>query len=232
MENNPIDKTTALLFFDHSKKQAATLKILAPRIRTNTINKIIGKLRNQAISIANKSQLPVFEFKAKGETTFGEELFDAFESLFSQGFESVIAIGNDCPTLSVIDIFEATKCVSKNQLVLGPALDGGTYLIGLHKETFSKEQFLSLDWQKASLITSINLFAANTQKSAYYLSVKGDLDTPEEFRIAFNSHLLFLESIRSIIASFHKEFVKLKQLFNSHEFVYAFLLRGPPGIMN
>lgn len=228
VQDKAIEKKTAILFFDHSKKQAATLKLLAPRIRTNTINTVIGKLRKQALSIAHQSELPVFEFKAKGEAAFGEELFEAYRVLFSQGFKSVIAIGNDCPTLTVADIVGVTKRVSKNQLALGPALDGGTYLIGLHKDTFSKAQFLALDWQKASLLDSINCFVANNGKSAFYLSAKGDLDTPGEFKIAFNSHLSFLNSVRSIIASFQKFSRQVSRLVAEQEVNYSFLLRGPP----
>jgi len=197
-----------------------------------SINQILLGFRKQALSIAHQSNFPVFEFRSEGQKVFGEELFEAYQSIFSQGYDAVVAIGNDCPTLHVNDILIAAKSVSKNHLALGPALDGGTYLIGIHKDTFSQSQFLNLDWQQPSLLDSFDDFVKENNKSCLLLSPKGDMDTPEEFRNAFHSHITFLDFARSIVASFQFQLLELRKSIILTIFHFEYSLRGPPVILN
>lgn len=231
VKKDSLINNTAILFFDHSKKQEATLRLIAPRIDSNAVKTVLGSLRKQALSLANQTNFPVFEFHSEGEKEFGLELYEAYQSIFSLGYNAVVAIGNDCPTLEVDDILLAAKCVSKDHLVLGPALDGGTYLIGIHKDTFSQSQFLNLDWQQPSLLDSFDGFVKENNKSCLLLSPKGDMDTPEEFRNAFHSHIAFLDFARSIVASFQFQLLELKKCILLTFPHFQFSLRGPPVMM-
>ena len=66
----------------------------------------------------------------------GQRLAFATDDLFALGFSSVCLIGSDSPTLPP-EVFEETIAVltqpSGSNLVIGPATDGGYYLIGLRK---------------------------------------------------------------------------------------------------
>jgi hypothetical protein len=232
VKNETLKNKTAILFFDHSKKQAATIRLMAPRIDSTAINQALKGLSKQALHIAHQSNFPVYQFQSKGEKSFGDELFDAYQSIYNQGFDAVIAIGNDCPTLKVADILLAAENVTSRRLAIGPALDGGTYLIGLHKDTFSRAQFLNLHWQESTLIDSFQDFMKENDNSCLLLTPKGDLDTPEEFRKAFSSHLSFLDQLLSIIASFQFHVFGLRKRELIDNFQNHFNLRGPPAIMN
>ena len=63
----------------------------------------------------------------------GERLAVAFETAWSEGASRVLAIGSDCPALSSAHLDQAFDSLSRTPAVLGPALDGGYYLIGLSK---------------------------------------------------------------------------------------------------
>jgi rSAM/selenodomain-associated transferase 1 len=68
-----------------------------------------------------------FEFyKQKGEN-LGSRMFDAFKSILADNTEAVI-IGSDSPNLPKSYIDKAFDELSKHDLVLGPAFDGGYYL--------------------------------------------------------------------------------------------------------
>ncbi len=61
----------------------------------------------------------------------GERMLNAFKWLFNQGYKKVILIGSDSPDIPLSYIKEAFSRLDTRELVLGPAEDGGYYLIGL-----------------------------------------------------------------------------------------------------
>jgi rSAM/selenodomain-associated transferase 1 len=61
----------------------------------------------------------------------GEKLKKAFNNAFSAGAQRVVTIGCDCPDLSKEHIGRAFDALYLRDLVLGPATDGGYYLIGI-----------------------------------------------------------------------------------------------------
>lgn len=69
-------------------------------------------------------------FFAQKGSDLGERLQNAFEHLFEAGYQAVCAVGVDCPDLSVDDIIEAQNRLENGaDVVLGPAEDGGYYLV-------------------------------------------------------------------------------------------------------
>ncbi|MBK9106346.1 MAG: DUF2064 domain-containing protein [Saprospiraceae bacterium] len=59
----------------------------------------------------------------------GKKMADAF-SLVLRNHPKAVLIGSDCPTLSTSILNEAFSLLDQNDIVLGPARDGGYYLIG------------------------------------------------------------------------------------------------------
>lgn len=71
--------------------------------------------------------------------TLGERLCQAFRFAFANGAERAVAIGSDSPLIDKTLIVEALRKLKDAKCVIGPALDGGYYLIGLsslHREIF------------------------------------------------------------------------------------------------
>jgi rSAM/selenodomain-associated transferase 1 len=70
----------------------------------------------------------------RGES-FGDKLHHAFEELFGEGFDSVVIIDADSPTLPRDYLTDAFDKLARpgERVVLGPAEDGGYYLIGLRR---------------------------------------------------------------------------------------------------
>jgi rSAM/selenodomain-associated transferase 1 len=66
----------------------------------------------------------------------GDRMDGAFASVFSTDVEKALLIGSDIPELTPEVIEEAFAALEKNDAVIGPADDGGYYLVGFRKNTF------------------------------------------------------------------------------------------------
>jgi rSAM/selenodomain-associated transferase 1 len=63
----------------------------------------------------------------------GARMADAFEQGFSDNYRRIVLIGTDCPELGKTILLQAFELLKENSAVLGPAKDGGYYLIGLNR---------------------------------------------------------------------------------------------------
>ena len=61
----------------------------------------------------------------------GDRMSAAFQRAFDRGHERVVIIGSDCPGLTTQLLRESFAALSHDDLVMGPATDGGYYLLGL-----------------------------------------------------------------------------------------------------
>src|SRR5712691_11359547 len=73
-----------------------------------------------------------FKLLPPREPTIGRSLFHAAQDLFAAGYGSVCLINADSPTLTTVRLVEAVRRLQEpgDRVVLGPAADGGYYLIG------------------------------------------------------------------------------------------------------
>ena len=76
----------------------------------------------------------------------GERMEQAFVRVFSEGFREAILIGSDIPGLSSGTVQEAFASLAGHDAVIGPANDGGYYLIGFTRRAFYPEIFHSMPW--------------------------------------------------------------------------------------
>ena len=61
----------------------------------------------------------------------GERMSVAFQRAFDRGHDRVVIIGSDCPGLTTDLLRESISALARHDLVIGPATDGGYYLLGL-----------------------------------------------------------------------------------------------------
>ena len=110
----------------------------------------------------------------------GERLTNCFADLFALGFESVVVIGADSPTLPGEHIFDAFECFETvDDVVIGPAEDGGYYLIGMRK--LHKRIFEDIPWGEAGVLDATVERAKEAELDLVLLSEWYDVDTPADF---------------------------------------------------
>ncbi|MEL6917012.1 MAG: TIGR04282 family arsenosugar biosynthesis glycosyltransferase [Bacteroidota bacterium] len=74
----------------------------------------------------------------------GERMANAFQSGFASGFEKIMIIGSDMYDLSTSDLENAFTALDDHDYVIGPATDGGYYLLGM--KTYNPSLFAHKDW--------------------------------------------------------------------------------------
>lgn len=73
-----------------------------------------------------------FTKRVQSGDDLGERMLNAFESAFNDGHEQVMIIGSDCYQLSTEMILDGFNHLNQHDVVIGPAEDGGYYLLGLN----------------------------------------------------------------------------------------------------
>lgn len=117
----------------------------------------------------------------------GVRMNQAFEKAFKQGYRKVILIGSDLPDLSSGDLQQAFKQLDDHDAVVGPASDGGYYLIGLKGPM--PELFEKKDWGEDQVLK--DTLADLSEIPVYLLSEKNDVDRYEDIagRPEFQTYL-------------------------------------------
>ena len=75
----------------------------------------------------------LYQKKEQKGDDLGERMHNAFSEAFQNGYEKVIIIGSDMYDITSEHIEEAFTQLDNNEIVVGPAEDGGYYLLGLKK---------------------------------------------------------------------------------------------------
>ncbi len=84
----------------------------------------------------------------------GERMKNGFLKAFSLQYKNVILIGSDIPDLPLSLLKQAFRMLATNGAVVGPAHDGGYYLIGFRHDTFVPEVFDTMKWGGRSVLQS------------------------------------------------------------------------------
>lgn len=114
----------------------------------------------------------------QGEGTLGDRLARSFTGAFQSGFHKVVIIGSDCPGLTPKIINRAFDLLATSDMVLGPALDGGYYLIGLSRHL--PILFHDIPWGTSEVLIQTMKQAQIEGYSHSLLPPLADIDRPED----------------------------------------------------
>ena len=120
-----------------------------------------------------------WEARAQTSGDLGQRLNSAFSDAFGAGAERVAIIGSDCPDVAPADIQNAWTALLTHDVVLGPATDGGYWLIGLRQS----QPFLFHDmvWSTATVLAETVRRIQAAGLSAHLLRQLGDIDTEADW---------------------------------------------------
>jgi len=110
----------------------------------------------------------------------GQRLESAFQRAFHAGSKRVAIIGSDCPMVSVEDIREAWRGLGTHDVVLGPATDGGYWLIGLRQ--LQPNLFRGVPWSTKDVFTETMRRVEHAGLSVRLLRELADVDTDADWR--------------------------------------------------
>ena len=117
-----------------------------------------------------------FSKKLQQGEDLGARMEQAFSEAFKKGFQKVVIIGSDLFDLQEEDLKMAFLALDDHDYVLGPAQDGGYYLLGMKKE--SPQLFSNKDW--STDIVFHQTLQDLKQEKLKLLPVRNDIDTFED----------------------------------------------------
>jgi len=118
----------------------------------------------------------------------GQRMENAFDSIFQKGFRQVLLLGTDFPDLPGSIIDEAFESLHKNDAVIGPAVDGGYYLIGFNLHSFLPEVFDKIPWGSDTVFQKTITVLGSNRSRIHVLPPWRDIDTYQDLEFFIKRH--------------------------------------------
>lgn len=113
-------------------------------------------------------------------TGLGRRMENGFREAFLMGYDRVVLAGSDIPGLTPAIIREGLDLLTPDSCSLGPADDGGYYLIGFHRNGFVPEVFQCSEWSHDMVLQKTMNTLEDAQKEITQLKPLEDTDTMED----------------------------------------------------
>lgn len=140
----------------------------------------------------------VYKKQLQKGADLGSRLSIAFKEAFDKGYKKVIVIGSDCKEISHSHLKEAFIELDKESVVIGPAKDGGYYLLGMKK--FYQDLFIKKSWSTSNLFNE-TLFTIKKRRICHgLLEILSDIDEEKDI----NSVQLLKDKISIVIPTFNE----------------------------
>lgn len=117
------------------------------------------------------------KFSQTGDA-LGEKMENAFKAGFSSGYKSICIIGTDCLDLTPRILKEAFRKLLTHEVVIGPALDGGYYLLGMNH--LHQLLFKNKNWGENNVLSQTLNDVRMLGLSFLQLETLGDIDREED----------------------------------------------------
>jgi rSAM/selenodomain-associated transferase 1 len=128
---------------------------------------------------------PTVPLEIQCDGDLGRRLEDAFERRFRDGYERVVVIGSDCPELDSHHIGEALDRLATSPVVLGPASDGGYWLIG--QRSTARLDLSGISWSSPTTLAATRRRLRDLGLRWQELAELRDVDRFEDLQWALES---------------------------------------------
>ena len=125
----------------------------------------------------------------------GQRMENAFETAFDDGMDEVVMIGTDCPEITAGRLLEAFDDLARVDVVIGPAKDGGYYLIGM--KAFHPDLFKEMPWSSGYLLQATLERCRSLQLSFILLPALLDIDELEDLQSSSMAFMVNAEVFKS-----------------------------------
>ena len=123
-----------------------------------------------------------YEYLSQQGGDLGERMSKAFRESFVAGYRQILLVGSDIPDLPAQIIHDGFASLKQHGAVIGPAHDGGYYLIGFRSDCFLPDIFTDIRWDTGDVFEkTMALFGLGNQDVSILPSWR-DIDTLEDLR--------------------------------------------------
>jgi rSAM/selenodomain-associated transferase 1 len=191
-----------LLFFVKNPERGKVKSRLAASIGVDSAVHVYKNMAVQMISTLKKGTFPLYicffpknaqkpiehwlgkqyRYVPQKGKDLGERMRNGFVGGFAMGHKRVVLIGSDIPGLRIKYINEAFKSLKEMDAVIGPAYDGGYYLIGFKEKTFSPQVFEGIAWGTKNVFEETMRKLKRIRRVVHILPYQRDIDTVEDLK--------------------------------------------------
>ena len=116
----------------------------------------------------------------------GIKMYNAFSTVFKEGYKKVIIIGTDAPDVSMNLMQSAISVLDNYSVVIGPANDGGYFLLGFKSKLI--DLFSGIEWSTDSVFDNTIEKLNNSKTNYFMLEELTDIDTLEDLQYWLKYH--------------------------------------------
>lgn len=127
------------------------------------------------------AEWPGYTWQPQPPGDLGGKMQRAFTRAFTAGAASVVIIGTDCPGLTYAFLSQAFELLTTHDVVVGPAADGGYYLLGM--KALHPDLFQNKAWSTASVLPDTLADAARLGLHVARLPTMHDVDTADDLAV-------------------------------------------------
>lgn len=157
--------------------RAARRRVIAftPRDGKDSLHRAIGRVAAE------------FDFVPQREGDLGIRMEHAFSESFARRATRTVIIGTDSPSLPSSYVEDAFAALKRNDLVLGPSMDGGFYLVGIRRAAACralalKRLFHRVDWSTNRVLQQTIRNAKRDRLRIHLLPPWYDVDDADSLR--------------------------------------------------
>jgi len=121
-----------------------------------------------------------FNYYSQQGNDLGIKMYNAFDTVFKLGYKKVIIIGTDAPDVSMKIVQTAISVLDNYSVVIGPANDGGYYLLGFKSKLI--DLFSEIEWSTNSVFDNTIEKFNNSKIDYFMLDELTDIDTLEDLQ--------------------------------------------------
>jgi len=121
---------------------------------------------------------PDVSLQEQCEGNLGARQYHAIRRAVEAGFGKAVIIGSDCPTIAASDIETALQALDDADVVIGPAEDGGYYLIGARRPV--RSIFEGISWSTEKVLRETTARVEEAGLTLELLDVKSDIDSYDD----------------------------------------------------
>ncbi len=135
----------------------------------------------------------IFKKDIQQGNDLGERMENAFKVSLAAGYKKAVIIGSDCPGIDETILNEAFEKLTGFDVIIGPARDGGYYLLGM-KEMYSV-LFQDIEWSTDKVLQQTLSVCSRNRLTYFQLPELSDIDEEKDLR--YFKELIMLKNRRS-----------------------------------
>lgn len=111
----------------------------------------------------------------------GEKMSNSFKEVFRKNYDSCLLIGTDLPEINKNHFKQAFENLKNSDIVFGPSVDGGYYLVGMNQ--FEKKVFEKQSYGHRDVLSNTVYSLQKEDLKISYINKLNDIDTPEDLKL-------------------------------------------------